>query len=114
MDVDDAANMTNVDPNNLNPDCVREALLASLHDAEILLEQLKAMPDSPPTRALIETRALQRERTPSAIVKTRPPNMQIHICQGIIARKSASDSEPQAKSATSTRCSSPNEQRCKN
>ena len=45
------------------------------------------MPDSPPTRALIEARALQRECTLSAIVKTRPLNMQTHMCQGIIARK---------------------------
>ena len=74
-------------PNDHEPDCVRDALLASLHDAEILLEQLKAMPDSPPIRALIEAKALQRERTLSAIVKTRPLNMQIHICQGITAKK---------------------------
>ena len=87
MDVDDAANMTNMDPNDHDPDCVREALLASLHDAGILVEQLKAMPDSPPIRGLIETKALQRECTLSAIVKTRPLNMQIHICQGIIAKK---------------------------
>ena len=40
--------------------------------------------------------------------------MQIHICQGIIAKKSASDSEPKAKSATSTLCPPPNEQSCKN
>ena len=87
MDVDDAANMTNMDPNDHDPDCVREALLASLLDAEILLEQLRAMPDSPPIRALIEAKALQRECTLSAIVKTRPLNMQIHICQGITAKK---------------------------
>ena len=87
MDMDDAANMTNTDPNDLDPDRVREALLASLHDVGILLEQLKAMPDSPPTRALIEAKALQRECTLSAVVKTRPLNMQIHMCQGITARK---------------------------
>ena len=87
MDVDDAATMTNEGPNDLESDRVREALLASLHEAVILLEQLKAIPISPPICALIEAKALQRERTLSAIVKTRPLDMQIHACQGIVARK---------------------------
>ena len=79
MDVDYAANMTNKDPNLLDSDCVREALLTSLHDAEVLLEQLKAMPVSPSTRALIEANTLRRERTLSDIVKTRPFDVQVHM-----------------------------------
>ena len=81
MNVDDAANMTNTDPNECD-----STAFASFHDAEIPMEQLKTLPGSPPIRVLIEAKALQRERTLSAIVKTRPLNMQIHICFGIIAK----------------------------
>ena len=73
------------------------------------MEQLKTLPSSPIIRALIEAKALQRERTLSAIVNTRPLNMQIHM-----PRTGSGNSEPRAKETTSTPCSSPNEQSCKN